>query len=129
MSADSPQACMTEFAAALIRRDMDAALALLTIDVVLFYSNGTVIRGKEAFAAVMNAAWAVIENYKYSTLESAWLTQPDGATAAVIYSLAWSGVARGQEVGGTGRGTRIFCKAADGGWLLAHEHLSTGAWS
>ena len=129
MSANSPQECMTEFAAALIRRDLDAALALLTNDVVLFYSNGTVLRGKEAFAANMTAAWAVIENYKYSTLESSWLTQPNGDTAAVIYSLAWSGTARGQEVGGGGRGTRVFCKAADGGWLLSHEHLSNGAWN
>ncbi len=130
MSADTPQACMTDFTAALIRRDMDAALALLTDDVVLFYSNGTAIRGKQAFAAVMTASWAVVQNYKYATLDSAWLAQSAAAAAAaVIYSFAWSGVARGQAVGGSGRGTRVFCKGADGGWLIAHEHLSAGQWT
>jgi hypothetical protein len=76
----------------------------------------------------MTASWAVVENYKYSTLDSAWLAQSDGA-AAVIYSFAWSGTARGQDVGGGGRGTRIFFRSADVGWLIAHEHLSAGQWS
>ena len=129
MSAETPQACMTDFTAALLRRDIAAALALLTNDVVFFYSNGTAIRGKDAFAAVMTASWSVVENYKYSTLDSAWLAQSDAASAAVIYSFAWSGTARGQDVSGSGRGTRIFCKGADGGWLIAHEHLSAGQWS
>jgi len=129
MSAETPQACMTDFTAALLRRDIAAALALLTNDVVFFYSNGTAIRGKDAFAAVMTASWSVVENYKYSTLDSAWLAQSDAASAAVIYSFAWSGIARGQDVSGSGRGTRIFCKGADGGWLIAHEHLSAGQWS
>ena len=129
MNADSPQASMTEFTAGLIRRDLAAALALLTNDVVFFYSNGSAIRGEDAFAAVMTASWAVVENYKYSTLDSAWLAKSDGGAAAVIYSFAWSGTAHGQDVSGSGRGTRIFCKSADGGWLIAHEHLSAGQWT
>jgi ketosteroid isomerase-like protein len=128
MPADSPRACMTDFTAALVRRDIGAALALLTDDVVFFYSNGTAIRGKDAFAAVMTASWSVVETYEYSTLESAWIDQSEAA-AAVIYSFAWSGVARGQDVSGGGRGTRVFRKAPGAGWLISHEHLSTGQWT
>ena len=126
MPADSPQACMTDFTAALIRRNMDAALSFLADDVVLFYSNGTALAGKEAFSATMTANWKVVEDYAYTTLDSTWIVQSE-TTAAVIYSFAWSGLARGEKVSGSGRGTRVFRK--DGaGWLIAHEHLSAGQW-
>lgn len=127
MTADRPQACTTDFTAALIRRDIDAALALLTDEVVFFYSNGTAIRGKDAFAAFMTASWKVVENYKYETLDATWVTQSDAA-ATVIYSFAWTGKVRNAEVGGGGRGTRAFVKAPGSGWLIAHEHLSTVQW-
>jgi ketosteroid isomerase-like protein len=127
MPAATPQTCAAEFTAALIARDIAAALALLTDDVVFFYSNGSAIRGKDAFAAVMAASWNLVENYQYSTLDSAWLIQSDAA-AAVIYSFAWSGTARGQAVSGGGRGTRVLSKTPGAGWLIAHEHLSAGQW-
>lgn len=55
MAANSAQACMADFTDAMIRRDMDAALSLLGSDVVLFYSNGSIIIGRDAFASVMRA--------------------------------------------------------------------------
>ena len=127
MPAASPQDCMSDFAAALIGRDMASALPLLTDEVVLFYSNGTAILGKEAFTATMTASWAVVENYRYATLDQIWLVQSETA-AAVVYSFEWSGLARGAEVSGGGRATRVFRKDGDGGWRIAHEHLSTGQW-
>lgn len=127
MTANSPQACAAQFTDALIRRDMDAALALLADEVVFFYSNGSTIVGKDAFAAVMTGNWKVVENYVYSSGESDWVTVTADA-ASVIYSFAWSGVARGAEVKGSGRGTRVFARQSDGGWLITHEHLSNGQW-
>jgi len=127
VSAGSPQACVADFTAALIRREIKAALALLTDDVVFFYSNGTAVRGKDAFAQVMTSSWKPVEDYSYSTLDQAWIEQSDAA-AAVIYHFAWSGRARGAEVGGGGRGTRVLRKDPTAGWLIAHEHLSTGQW-
>lgn len=127
MTAPSPQACAAGFQAALLRRDIDAALALLADEVVLFFSNGTTITGKDAFARTMTAAWSVIENYKYESGGSDWITQTDNA-AAVIYSFTWSGIARGQDMGGTGRGTRLFVRQPNGGWLMTHEHISNGQW-
>jgi ketosteroid isomerase-like protein len=124
LPAISPQACSADFTAALIRRDMDAATALLADDVVFFYSNGTELIGKDAFAAVMATNWQMVEDYRYSTLDPVWIAQSDAA-AAVVYGFAWSGVARGQSVSGGGRGTRVFRKGPRG-WLIAHEHLSVG---
>jgi ketosteroid isomerase-like protein len=126
VSALSPQACTADFTAALIRRDMDAALGLLTDDVAFFYSNGAAILGKEAFAAIMTANWEVVRDYRYTTLEPTWVAQSDGA-AVVIYGFEWSGAARGAQVRGSGRGTRVLRKTS-AGWLIAHEHLSTGPW-
>jgi ketosteroid isomerase-like protein len=124
--ASSPQACLEAFIDAMVRRDMDAALALMTDDVALFYSNGSSLWGKAAFAAAMTATWKLVENYRYTTLDALWPVQSDDA-AAVVYAFAWSGVAGGREVGGGGRGTRVFRREPDG-WRLAHEHLSTGDW-
>ena len=124
MPATSPQACAADFTAALLRRDMAAALTLLADDVVLFYSNGAAFLGKDAFAATMAANWSVVEDYRYSTLDPVWIAQSD-AVAAVVYGFAWSGLARGQPVSGAGRGTRVF-RNSPTGWLIAHEHLSLG---
>jgi ketosteroid isomerase-like protein len=125
---------MSEFTAALIRRDLNSALPLLTDDVVFLYSNGTAIWGKDAFAAAMTASWARIENYAYATLDMVWLAQSDAAAAAT-YAYSWSGLVGAEEVKGGGRGTRVFRRERGGvfrrrnsGWRIAHEHLSTGDW-
>ena len=124
MTSLSPQACSADFTAALIRRDLGAALALLADDVVFFFSNGTTLSGKDAFSATMTANWRVVEDYRYATHDEAWIAQSDAA-ASVIYGFAWSGVARGEKVGGGGRATRVFTKGPSG-WVIAHEHLSAG---
>ena len=126
MPASSPQTCLEDFTAALIRRDMSAALDLLADNVVLFYSNGAAIVGRDAFSATMTANWRVVTDYKYSTLDHVWIAQSEAA-AAVIYAFTWSGVARGEKVSGSGRGTRVFSKTPSG-WVIAHEHLSIGQW-
>ncbi|HEY1708237.1 MAG TPA: nuclear transport factor 2 family protein [Rhizomicrobium sp.] len=124
--AATPQACMDAFIAAMIRRDMAAALDLLTGDVALFYSNGTALWGKEQFTAVMTANWKLVQDYKYTTVEAIWLAQSDTAAAA-IYTFSWSGLAGGNAVSGGGRGTRVFRKEGSD-WRIAHEHLSAGQW-
>lgn len=126
MPATTPQACTADFTAALVGRDMEAALALLTDDVVFFYSNGSTIVGKDAFSSLMTASWKVVEDYAYSHADEVWVAQSDAA-ASVIYSFSWTGKANGQAVAGSGRATRVL-RRADAGWLIAHEHLSAGDW-
>ena len=126
MPNSSPQACMEEFVAAMIRKDMDSALALLTDDVVFFYSNGSALWGKDAFRSTMSANWKLIDSYHYRTLESVWMAQ-SADTAALTYTFSWSGVAGSKDVNGGGRGTRVFRRDTMG-WRIAHEHLSNGQW-
>ena len=99
---------------------------MLTNDVVFFYSNGSAIIGKDAFASLMTTSWKMVSDYEYSTVESRWITQSDAA-ASVIYSFAWSGTVNGAKVGGSGRGTRVLSNDGSG-WRIAHEHLSAGQW-
>ncbi len=124
MPARSPQACTADFAAALIDRDMQTALALLTDDVVFFYSNGSAIVGKDAFSALMTTSWKMLEDYAYSIADPVWVAQSD-AVASVVYSFTWTGKVRDQAVGGKGRATRVL-KNDGSGWRIAHEHLSAG---
>ena len=123
MTAPSAQACMSRFTAALLSRDIDAALGLLTEDALFFYSNGKVLR-KADFATAMTAAWKVVEDYVYSKKGLRWVINGE-ATAMAIYGFQWSGVAGAQPVSGRGRATRAFVNKRHG-WLLAHEHLSAG---
>lgn len=125
-AASSARACNADFTAALIRRDIDAALSLLRDDVIFFYSNGSTVVGKDAFAEQMTASWKVVSDYEYSTLNPLWIAESESA-ATLVYGFAWSGLARGDKVSGSGRATRVFSRDASG-WLIAHEHLSTGAW-
>lgn len=125
MPANTPEACVEDFTAALIARDMPSALALLTDDVVFFYSNGSTITGKAAFNALMTASWAMVEDYKYASANTTWIAESD-TCAAVVYSFAWSGQARGNAVNGAGRATRVLRNDDGAGWLIAHEHLSSG---
>lgn len=71
-------------------------------------------------------AVAVVSNYEYETFEAVWLAESDNV-ASVVYTFAWSGIAGGSEVKGSGRGTRVFRREIDG-WRIAHEYLSTGTW-
>jgi ketosteroid isomerase-like protein len=125
MNAQSPQECTAEFTAALIRQEIDTSLGLIAEDVVFFYSNGAFIRGKEAFASMMTSNWKLVSNYEYSSSASTWIVQSE-TVAAVIYSFSWSGEVRGEGVSGAGRGTRILHCDPDRGWLIVHEHLSSG---
>ena len=52
----------------------------------------------------MAANWKLIDNYRYRTLDAVWLARFE-TMAAVIYTFAWSGLAGGKSVKGSGRGT------------------------
>ena len=127
LRAISAEACVEAFVAALIGRDLEAALALLTDDVVLLYSNGSAVWGKSQFADLMSANWKLVDRYEYRTLNSVWTGKCE-TVAAVAYSFAWSGVANGKDVSGGGRGTRVLRRDPDSGWRISHEHLSIGQW-
>ena len=101
-------------------------MSLLTDDVLFFYSNGSAIVGKEAFAAAITANWKRIDRYSYTTHDPIRLAQSDTA-AAVIYTFSWSGVSEGTEVSGGGGGIRLFHREPHG-WRIAHKPLSAGQW-
>jgi uncharacterized protein (TIGR02246 family) len=122
----SPAECLAAFEAALAKADLDAAMALLTDDVVFFYSNGSAHFGRDAIRAAIQANFDSVQDDDYATRDHLWLAQSDAA-AVCIYSFAWTGTMDGKPVGGRGRGTTVFRREASG-WRIAHEHLSQGRW-
>jgi ketosteroid isomerase-like protein len=126
MAANSPETCTTDFTAALIRRDINAALSLITDDVVFFYSNGSAILGKQEFSSNMTRGWNIVSDYEYSTIDLIWINRSTAA-ASVIYNFIWPGMSVGANVSGSGRGTRVLSNDGSG-WRIAHGHLSTGQW-
>jgi ketosteroid isomerase-like protein len=118
--------CLAAFEAALARADLDAAMALVSDDVVFFYSNGSVHSGKSAVRAAIKANFDSIKDDTYATHDHLWLAQSDSA-AACTYGFAWTGTMDGKPVGGRGRGTTILRRETDG-WRIVHEHLSQGRW-
>lgn len=82
MPARSARACHAELTQALIRRDMDATLELLADNVLFFYSNGSAIRGRDAFASRMTKNWKLIEDYAYASADEIWLAQSEAEGCA-----------------------------------------------
>lgn len=125
MSATAAE-CLAVFEAALARADLDAAMALLTDDVLFFYSNGSAHFGKSAVRAAIKANIDSIKDDTYTTRAHVWLARSDSA-AACTYRFAWTGTIDGKQVSGRGRGTTLLRREADG-WRIVHEHLSQGRW-
>jgi ketosteroid isomerase-like protein len=118
--------CLAAFEAALARADLDAAMALLSDDVLFFYSNGSAHAGKSAVRAAIKANFDSIKDDTYATRGHIWLAQSDSA-AACTFRFSWTGTMDGKPVEGRGRGTTVLRRDADG-WRIVHEHLSQGRW-
>lgn len=108
------------------RADLDAAMAMLSDDVVFFYSNGSVHAGKSAVRAAIQANFDSIKDDTYATHDHVWLAQSESA-AACTYRFAWTGTMDGKPVEGRGRGTTVLRRDPQG-WRIVHEHLSQGRW-
>jgi ketosteroid isomerase-like protein len=116
--------CMQTIEAAMRAKDVDGALALMTDDVVFFYSNQTMHVGKAAIGRALAENFSGIEDDTHRTEDITWLLQSE-SSAACVYHFRWTGLMDGNAVGGKGRGTSLFRREPDG-WKLAHEHLSQG---
>jgi ketosteroid isomerase-like protein len=119
-------ACLAAFEAALARADLDGAMALLSDDVLFFYSNGSAHFGKVAVRAAVKSNFDSIKDDTYAAHDHVWLALSDTA-AACTFRFAWTGTLDGKPVEGRGRGTTVLRREA-GGWRIVHEHLSQGRW-
>jgi ketosteroid isomerase-like protein len=122
----TPEACLAEFEAALVRADLDGAMALLSDDAIFFYSNASAHFGKDAIRTAIKANFDSIKDDNYATHDKIWLVHAVDA-AACVCSFAWEGTMDGKKVGGRGRGTTVLLREP-AGWRIVHEHLSQGRW-
>ncbi len=99
----------------------DALLPVLSTDVVFWFGSGSFC-GISAERLAFERTWQRIAEETYWLEDLSWV--PEGDLSAVcIYQFHWRGVVDGEPRVGTGRGTSVLRREADG-WKLVHEHLS-----
>ncbi len=116
---------MTAYRESLRARDLDAAMALIGLDAVFWFSTGTAHAGHDAVRAAIAANFDAIKLEDYRIAELSWIVQSADA-AACTYACHWNGVIGGTSSSGAGRGTNVLARDAAGQWRVVHEHLSAG---
>jgi uncharacterized protein (TIGR02246 family) len=120
----SPDDFMRAYEKATNAHDLAGTLALIAEDAVYLFSNHTAHVGKAAISTALQHNFRAISDETYRIEDIRWLAVSD-EVAACIYSFRWIGTVDGKPVSGAGRGTSVL-KKVDGGWRVAHEHLSQG---
>ncbi|ODT80357.1 MAG: hypothetical protein ABS76_16890 [Pelagibacterium sp. SCN 64-44] len=121
MSFASPQEAMAFYGETINRHRFDALLPVLSADVLFWFSSGShagLIASRRAF----EATWARIADEYYWLEELDWIALGD-QSAACTYRFHWRGLVHAVPSQGTGRGTSVLRREADG-WVIVHEHLS-----
>jgi len=91
-------------------------------DATYWFTDGSFL-GIDEIQAAVESTFDKIHDEDYRIEGLKWIVLED-STAVCTYRFTWSGTVDGLPKQGSGRGTNIL-KKQDGGWRIAHEHLST----
>ncbi len=94
---------------------------LIAPDATYWFTDGS-YEGITEIRAAVEATFARIQNETYTISELVWPVIGNNV-AVCTYHFAWRGMVKGKEKSGAGRGTNVLQKS-NGGWQVAHEHLS-----
>lgn len=116
-----PADTLKEYGDKINLHDFDQLIPLICDDAVFWFNDGPFVGTDEIRAAF-------VRTWRNFPLETYWLEDVQwiavGAEAACcIYAFHWKVVVNGKAVVGGGRGTNAF-RQEQGGWKIAHEHLS-----
>lgn len=114
-------AVMERYAKRIDHHDFDAVAPLIADDAVFWFNDGS-HSGLAAIRAAFEATWAVLTEEIYRIESLRWIATGDRA-ASCIYTFHWQATVNGERESGSGRGTSVLAKHADG-WKIVHEHLS-----
>ncbi|MHB8242841.1 MAG: YybH family protein [Solirubrobacteraceae bacterium] len=116
MSADSPEALSTAFAAAVNSGDVEAALELWIEDAAIVRPDGHAVRGREAIGPALHA---LVDNGASVKVEvSELFTGGDVALATGTLTLSGSG-ADGTPYTQTSQSVVVYSRGKDGRWRVA----------
>ncbi len=112
---------ITSYEAALGTQDWKAVAPLVSENVSVSFSDGTVHMGKENVQKAFEKNFSLIKNEKYAIENITWLAK-DQKYAVYLFEFHWTGLIKGKPVSGNGIGTAVLVKE-DAQWKLLTEHL------
>jgi uncharacterized protein (TIGR02246 family) len=115
MAAQTPHELLEAFAAAINRRELDAAGAMWTEDAAIVASDGSLVRGREA---IVRALEALVGNGTRFEVELAGIYEA-GDTALVTGTLILSGDGHDGPYEHRGESTVVYSRGPDGTWRIA----------
>lgn len=116
----SPEETLQRYEQALAAQHWPEIAPFIHDEAVMTFSEGT-FRGKEAVQRAFEKTFALIQDEKYWLTNIQWLWRGE-ETAVCTYTFNWSGVIRGEPAEGSGRGTTVLLRVAEG-WQILTEHL------
>jgi uncharacterized protein (TIGR02246 family) len=115
MAAEKPHDLAAQFAAAINRRDLDAAVAMWTEDAAIVAPDGSLVQGR---AEIVKALQALLSNGTRFEVELTGIYEA-GDTALATGSLTLSGDGHEGPYEHRSSSMVVYTRGADGGWRIA----------
>lgn len=119
-----PDEFIRAYEAALATQDWNRVEPLVSHDVCVTFSNGTVYRGKNEVQRAFEGNFSKIKSEKYTMKTIDWLRKESGY-AVYLFEFNWTGIIADVAVSGSGVGTSVIVRE-DENWKLLTEHLGKG---
>lgn len=117
----NPEEFIKSYERALATQDWDIIEPLVSENVSVIFSNGTIHIGKENVQKAFEKNFSIIKNEKYAVENIKWLVK-DKKYAVYLFEFNWTGIIDGKSGFGNGIGTSVLIKE-NAGWKLLTEHL------
>ncbi|UII79419.1 nuclear transport factor 2 family protein [Flagellimonas sp. CMM7] len=121
----NPEEFIESYETALGTQDWKAVEPLVSKNVSVTFSNGTIHIGKENVQKAFEKNFSSIKNEKYAIENIKWLVK-DQKYAIYLFEFNWTGIIEGKSASGNGIGTSVLIKE-DFKWKLLTEHLGRKA--
>ncbi|GAB5533153.1 MAG: hypothetical protein Roseis3KO_49300 [Roseivirga sp.] len=117
----NPEEFIKSYETALGTQDWKVVEPLVSENVSVTFSNGSVHIGKENVQKAFEKNFSLIKNEKYTIRNIKWLAK-DRKYAVYLFEFSWTGIIEAKPVSGNGIGTSVLIKE-DTQWKLLTEHL------
>ncbi|MEW7289947.1 YybH family protein [Aquimarina sp. 2304DJ70-9] len=117
----NPEEFIKSYERALGTQDWNVVEHLVSENVSVTFSNGTIHIGKENVQKAFEKNFSLIKNEKYTVENIKWLVK-DKKYAVYLFEFNWTGIIDGKSVSGNGIGTSVLIKE-NTRWKLLTEHL------
>ncbi|SHG28579.1 YybH family protein [Flagellimonas flava] len=117
----SPEEFIAAYETALGTQSWKAVEPLVSENVGVTFSDGTVHMGKANVQKAFEKNFQTIKNEKYGVENVEWLVRNE-TYAVYLFEFYWTGIIDGKSVSGNGVGTSVLIKEG-ARWKLLTEHL------